>query len=227
MDIIMEALAKGQTSLSEHDSKKFLASFGIPVTREELARSVEEAVEAANRIGFPVVLKGTGPELLHKTEKRLIELDLRYESEVREAYRRIVDRAGKAVEGVLVQEMVDGQRELVAGLVRDPQFGPCVMFGLGGIFTEILEDVTFRVAPLSERDAHDMMDSIRARKILEPVRGMEAVNRSLLAAILITLGRIGLDYPEVREIDINPLKIRGREPVAVDAMVVLQKIKSR
>jgi len=118
--------------------------------------------------------------------------------------------------------MIKGERELVAGLTRDPQFGPCVMFGLGGIFTEVLKDVTFRVAPLERYDAYEMMDEIKAKKILDEFRGKPAVDREKLADILINLGRIGLEHEEVAEIDINPLIIKDSMPVAVDALIVLR-----
>jgi hypothetical protein len=117
--------------------------------------------------------------------------------------------------------MIKGQRELVVGLSRDPQFGPCVMFGLGGIYTELLRDVSFRVAPLTEYDALQMMDEIKAKKILDEFRGKPAVDRKLLAKMLIAVGQIGLDYEEVSELDINPLIISGNKPVAVDALVIL------
>ena len=123
--------------------------------------------------------------------------------------------------GVLIQEMVKGSRELVVGLTRDPQFGPCVMFGLGGIFTEILKDVSFRLAPLEKVDAMDMMRDIQGRKILDAVRGMEKVDREALATILINVGRLGIDHERIKEIDINPLVIRGKDPVAVDALIIL------
>ena len=122
---------------------------------------------------------------------------------------------------MLVKEMVSGRRELVMGMIRDPQFGPCVMFGIGGIFTEILEDVCFRVAPLTRDDAEALMDGIRGKKILEAVRGMSAVDRDVLADILVAVGQIGLDHAAVKEIDINPLKISKGRPVAVDALIVL------
>jgi acetyl-CoA synthetase (ADP-forming) len=122
---------------------------------------------------------------------------------------------------VLVQQMIKGQRELVVGLTRDPQFGPCVMFGLGGIFTEILEDTSFRVAPIEKRDALEMIQEIKAHKILEAIRGMEPVDKDMLADILIAIGRLGIENEAVKEIDINPLIISRGQPVAVDALVVL------
>jgi len=123
---------------------------------------------------------------------------------------------------VLVQELVKGQRELVIGLTRDAQFGPCVMFGLGGIFTEILKDISFRVAPLEKRDALDMMHDIKGYKILDAVRGMEAADLDILAYILIKIGQIGMENDRIKEIDINPVILSGSKPVAVDALVVLE-----
>jgi len=221
MSIIEEALKRGAKTLSEYESKLFLAEYGINVTKEKIARSEEEAVAAASEIGYPVVLKGSGEELTHKTELDIIALNMRDEKDVREAYRRLTSTPKANVKEVLVQQMVKGDRELVVGLTRDAQFGPCVMFGLGGIFTEILEDVAFRVAPLTNWDAMDMMKDFRAHKILDAFRGQPPVDREVLSNILIAIGKIGLEQERVREIDINPLKILDGKPIAVDALVVL------
>jgi len=220
-DIIAEAVKKGQKNLSEHQSKLFLKAYGIPVTREEMAASPDEAVKIAKEMGFPVVLKGESPELTHKTEMNVIELNISTDDDVRKAYDRIMGTGVVPKGGILVQEMIKGQRELVIGLSRDPQFGPCVMFGLGGIYTEILRDVSFRVAPLTEFDAMQMMDEIKAKKILDEFRGKPAVDKAVLAKTLIAVGQIGLDNDEVKELDINPLIISGNQPVAVDALVIL------
>jgi acetate---CoA ligase (ADP-forming) subunit beta len=221
--IIAEGLDKGLKSLSEHSSKLLLEKYGIPITPEKLVGSADEAVAAAAEISYPVVLKAEGPEIAHKTERQLVAVGLRDEADVREAYETIVKNlAGSPFDGMLVQKMVKGERELVIGLVRDPQFGPCVMFGLGGIFTEILKDTSFRVAPITEDDAMQMMDDIRARAILGPVRGMEPANRKKLAEALVGLGKIGIEQDAVAEIDVNPLIVASDgEPVAVDALVVL------
>ncbi|MFH1091751.1 MAG: acetate--CoA ligase family protein [Pseudomonadota bacterium] len=181
----------------------------------------QDAAGASRKIGFPVVLKGCAPDIAHKTEKGLIVTNVRNDAEVLEAFDRIMAAMGPGNGEVLVQEMVDGKRELVAGMIRDPQFGPSVMFCLGGIFTEILRDVSFRIAPLEKRDALEMMEEIKGHKILEAVRGMAPVNREVLADILIQVGRIGLENDAVKEIDINPLIIAGDKPVAVDALIVL------
>jgi acetyl-CoA synthetase (ADP-forming) len=220
MNWIAQALERGSASLAEFEAKQLLAQYGIPVTREKEVSGLQDALRAAAEIGYPVALKGSGEGLLHKTEKGLVRLDLKNERDVQEAYTVLTGAPGVA--NVLVQEMIKGQRELVAGLTRDPQFGPCVMFGLGGIFTEVLKDVAFRVAPLNRREARQMMEDLRGREILGAVRGMPPVDREALAGILIALGKIGLENPAVREIDINPLTVQpdGR-PIAVDALIVL------
>jgi len=221
MTIIEEAKKRGAKTLSEHESKLFLSEFGVPCTQEKTATTEDAAVAAANEIGYPVVMKGSGEALAHKTELDLIALNLRDEKEVREAFKKLTGTKQAEVKEVLVQQMVKGDRELVVGLTRDAQFGPCVMFGLGGIFTEVLEDVAFRVAPLTRWDAMDMMDDIRAKKILAEFRGQPAVDREVLADILMAIGEIGMKFDDVAEIDINPLKIMNGKPVAVDALVVL------
>jgi acetate---CoA ligase (ADP-forming) subunit beta len=223
MKIVQDALQRGQKALSEYDSKRLLRAYGFPVVRESLVQSRMEAGRAAKTIGWPVVLKGCSPAIAHKTEKKLIEVDLRSQKEVQEAYDRIVKRAGKEpLDGVLVQKMVKGSRELVIGLIRDAQFGPCVMFGLGGIFTEVLKDVTFRIAPLEKRDALEMVREIKGTAILNAFRGMEPVDLELLSSMLINIGRLGLEVEEVKEVDVNPLIVSRGRPVAVDALVVLE-----
>jgi len=221
MKIIDEAIKSGQTALSEFESKKLLAHYRIPVTREILVESRKSLMEAIGEIGYPVVLKGCSPDIAHKTEKGLIRVDIRNEDEAFAAFKEITGEMKDSAHSVLVQEMVRGKRELVAGLTRDPQFGPCVMFGLGGIFTEVLNDISFRVAPLEESDALEMMREIRGHKILGAVRGMEAVDITMLADILIAIGKIGIENENIAEIDINPLIITGNRPVAVDALIVL------
>jgi len=226
MKIIEEALKKGESALSEYDAKRLLRSYGFPTVREKLVGSRSEAIEVAKAIGFPVVLKGCAPGIAHKTEKKLIEVDLRTPREVREAYDRIRVRMGQSSShGVLVQKMVKGSRELVIGMIRDAQFGPCVMFGLGGIFTEVLKDVVFRVAPLEKRDALEMVQEIKGAPILRSFRGMEPVDVDLLSSLLINIGRLGLEIEAVKEVDVNPLIVSGRKPIAVDALVVLEPLK--
>ena len=222
MKIIEEAMKQGRTTLSEYESKQILSAYEIPVTREKLVDDVKDLIDVTEEIGFPLVLKGSSSDLAHKTEKGLIRVDIRSERESRTAFEEIMGAMDGPDKAVLVQEMVKGPRELVVGLTRDPQFGPCVMFGLGGIFTEILKDISFRVAPLEKRDALEMMQEIKGHKILEAVRGMEAADLDMFSQILINVGRIGMEHEKVKEIDINPVIISGSRPVAVDALVVLE-----
>jgi acyl-CoA synthetase (NDP forming) len=220
MTLLDEAIGRGQAALTEHAAKQFLAGRGIPVSRESLAPDPDAAVFAATRIGFPVVLKASGAGLHHKSEVNGIALSLRSAEEVRQEARRLLALPG--CEALLVAEMVRGDRELVCGLTRDPQFGPCVMFGLGGVLTEALADAVFRVAPLTHRDALEMLQEIRASKLLGAFRGQPPANTEALAGILVALGEIGLRHPEIREIDLNPIKIRpDGTPVAVDALIAL------
>ncbi|MBT8372834.1 MAG: acetate--CoA ligase family protein [Desulfobacterales bacterium] len=224
MKIITDAINAGQTTLSEYESKQILASYQIPVTREELVENVEDLPKAAAKIGYPLVIKGCSADIAHKTEKGLIRVDIRNEDEARGAFDEIMTAMDGADKKILVQQMVKGQRELVIGLTRDPQFGPCVMFGLGGIFTEVLKDTSFRVAPIEKTDALEMMQEIKAHRILEAVRGMAAADQDMLAEILITVGRIGVENEMIREIDINPVIISDGKPVAVDALMVLGEV---
>jgi acetate---CoA ligase (ADP-forming) subunit beta len=221
MKVIHSNLQKNHKTLSEYESKQILAAYDIPITREILIRNQEQLEKAVAKIGFPIVMKGCSADIAHKTEKGLIHVDIRTITEAKKAFRHLMAEMTGFDGGVLLQEMIKGRRELVMGLTRDPQFGPCVMFGLGGIFTEILRDVTFRRAPLDNRDAQDMMQDIKGHKILDAVRGMQAADKKLLARMLINLGQIGLDFDEVQEIDLNPVLLDGARPVVVDALIVL------
>ncbi len=212
---------EARIALSEHESKRLLARYAIPIVREELVECLDDALDAARRIGFPVVLKACGSGMAHKTELGVVELNLDDDSAVGEAYQRIVERAPGKLDGLLVQEMARGNRELICGLTRDEQFGPCVMLGLGGIFVEAVRDVVFRVAPIELRDALEMMDDLKGREVLGEFRGEKAVDRDVLGRILIGLGRIGIEEAQVRSVDINPLIVRDGIPIAVDALVVI------
>ena len=221
--IIEKAISEGKTTLSEFDSKRILAAYGISITHEILTDDLAQAEAAVAQIGYPVVLKVCAAKIAHKTEQGLIELGIKNSAEMQCAYHNLAAKARDLGGRILIQEMVKGSRELVAGLTRDKDFGPCVMFGLGGIFTEALGDVSFRVAPLTEQDAREMCGEINGYRVLAGIRGLEAVRMDLLSKCLKNLGQIGLDHPAVREIDINPLIVRDGQPVAVDALIVLEE----
>ena len=220
--ILSKAREKRQRSLNEFESKKLLAAYGVPVSREILAASADEAALGARRIGYPVALKACGEDLTHKTELDGVCLNLRSAGEVQKEGERLLGLKG--CQSLLVQEMIKGHRELVAGLTKDARFGPCIMFGLGGILAEVVGDVVFRMAPLTPRDAMEMIDEIQGKKILEGFRGEAPADVNGLARVLLALGTIGTEHEEVLEIDINPLKIRpDGQPVALDALVVLSE----
>jgi acetyl-CoA synthetase (ADP-forming) len=221
LKIIKQAVAKGQKTLSEYESRLVIESAGVFVAAAVLAKTKNKAVEAAEEIGFPVVMKGCSSELAHKTEAGMVALNINSSEEVALVFEELTTKM-KNLDGVLVEKMVRGSREFVIGLSRDPSFGPCVMFGLGGIFTEVLKDVTFRVAPLTRVDALEMIDEIKTKKLLGEFRGSPAVDRESLAKALIGVGDLGIKYDSIAEIDINPLIICGDKPVAVDALVVLK-----
>jgi acyl-CoA synthetase (NDP forming) len=221
-ELIRKAKAEGRTALTEAESKEVLKEFGVPVVPESVVATQDEAVAAADKIGFPVVLKGLGTKLTHKTELGLVCLNLRDAEAVRRAAAQIASAAGADLEGYLVQPMLPGRREFVAGLSHDAQFGPVVMFGIGGIFAEALADVVFKVAPLDQSLAGRMIEELRSNKLLGPFRGEKAVRREPLVQTLMGLSRIGLELPEVTEVDINPLLVAPDGQVtAVDALIIL------
>ncbi len=221
MNAIDRVRSEGRKILTEYESKIVLRSYGIPAVNEQLARNVKELRDAIRAIGFPLVLKGCAPEISHKSDLGLVAVDIRSEREAKAIFDQMMKNMHTKMPAVLVQEMVKGKREFVAGFTRDAQFGPTVMFGLGGIFTEVISDVVFRLAPFDRCEALQMVGEMKGRKMLEAVRGMEAVDLELLADILVILGEIALDHPDIKEIDVNPLIISGRIPIAVDALVVL------
>ena len=204
----------------EYDSKRLLAEWRIPVVEERLVRDLEEAQEAAREIGFPLVMKGLVPGEVHKSEMGLVHLGIATLEALEETYRRVrqtLDGRGR----ILLQRQVRIDYELIAGFLRDPQFGPCVMFGLGGVFSEIRADVSFALAPLTRAEALRLIGQIQGKRILAGFRGKAPLNKERTADLLVQLGQWGSAYPEIEQIDINPLAVADGEPVAVDANIVL------
>jgi acyl-CoA synthetase (NDP forming) len=207
--------------LSEFESKQLLRSYGIPTVDERLARDPDEAVRHANELGYPVAVKLCASGLAHKTERNLVRLGLARDDEVRSASAEVLGRreAHEIDAQLLVQRMVGGRRELILGLIRDRQFGPCVMLGLGGILAEAIRDIAFRVAPLALVDALEMVEELKAAPLLGAFRGEPEIDREALARALVSLGTIGLQHPEINSIDVNPMIVAGRRPIAVDALI--------
>jgi len=217
-------------SLSEHDSKALLSLYGIPVTREKIVNSIDDAVSFAEHVGFPVVLKIDSPDILHKTEADVIRLGIDCAEDIAKSYEEIVDNAGRynpeaRINGVAVQEMVTGGTEVIAGMSQDSQFGPTIAFGLGGIFVEVLKDISLRVTPLSRSDAKKMVRQIKGYPILEGIRGKPRADIEAVEDLLSKLSQLSEDWKDyIVEIDINPLIVldKGQGVKALDALVVLK-----
>jgi acyl-CoA synthetase (NDP forming) len=209
---------------SEPASKKIVSTYGIRVPIERLAKDPDSAAAAAEEIGFPVVLKLAGEGIAHKTERNLVRLSVADAEAVRHQAGALLALARPAdgEVSILVAEQIRGQRELIAGFVRDPQFGPCVLLGLGGILAEAIGDAVFAVAPIDHREALAMLDGLATSPLLtEPHRGEPAIDRDALADVLEGLSRLALEHPEIDSVDLNPLIVAGDQPIAVDALVAL------
>ncbi len=220
---IARAKRSSRRMLAEHEAKRVLAAFHIPCVQDIEAQTADECLQAARELGFPVVVKGYGPTLAHKTERGLVQLNLTSDQEVLRACEAIVNRGGDDLEGLLVQPQLSGKREFVAGLFRDPLFGPVIMFGLGGIYTEALQDISLRLAPLTRTDALDMIEDIRARSLLDHFRNEAPADMDELVRVLTGLSEISCQFPDIAEIDINPLLLSPEGDFsAADALVVLE-----
>jgi acetyltransferase len=217
-------------ALDEYESKKLISLYGIPVTKEKLATSVQEAKSIAGEIGYPVALKVMSADIAHKTDAGIIKLNVDEEVALEKSYNEIIENAGvynsnAAIRGVLVQEMLQGGIEVILGMSQDPQFGPIIMFGLGGIFVEVLKDVSFRIPPLTKSDAEEMIRELKGYRILEGVRGSKARDTESLIDILVRFSHLSLNLEDrVAELDINPLVVfeKGMGARALDALVVLK-----
>jgi acyl-CoA synthetase (NDP forming) len=203
----------------EYDSKRLLKICGIPTVKEKIVSSAAGAVEAAREIGFPVVLKGLAEGQVHKTESGLVRLGLSSSSEIRAAYADLAKKL-KGKERILLQKQMPVEYELIAGVLRDEQFGPCVMFGLGGIFAELQKDVVFAPAPLSASTARELIGRISGKKLLQGFRGGKPLDMKIMADILVNLGNLAAACPDIGQIDVNPLVVYRGKPIAVDATVV-------
>ncbi len=214
----------GET-LSEHDSLRMVARYGVPVVDERPAGDADAAAAVAEDLGYPVVVKLHGDAIAHKTDRGLVRLGLADAPAVRAAARELL-AAARPDDGdvdLVVAPMVVGARELIAGVHTDAQFGRCVMVGIGGVLTEALGDVAFRLVPLSDADADDMLDELRSQALLGPVRGEPAVDRAAVRDVLLALSQLAERERAVVAVDVNPLVVADGRPVAVDALVELHR----
>jgi acetyl coenzyme A synthetase (ADP forming)-like protein len=224
--IIARARAAGRSALTEVEALELFQAYGVPAAPSRLALDAEGALRAAADLGYPVVVKVVSPDIVHKTDVGGVRTDIATAVELREACAEMLHAVGRTaprarMEGLLVQRMVHGGRETIAGFSRDASFGPLVMFGLGGVYVEALRDVVFRIAPIHSLDAHDMLRGIRSVKLLDGVRGAPPVAFGALADVLLRLSQLSLDLPDVLELDVNPLLAFPDGAVAVDARVLL------
>ena len=214
----------GSSTLSEAESKQLLARYGVRSAREVVVATADEAVGAADSIGYPVVAKLNGDGIAHKTERGLVKLNLSSAEAVRRAAIELLAAARPADGAVslLIAQQLRGSRELIAGVVRDAQFGPAVMLGIGGVIAEAIADVAFRLVPLTALDASELIDDLALRKLLAPFRGEPAVDRAALIDVLLGLSQLALDNADVLSVDVNPLIVVDGVPTAVDALVEVE-----
>ena len=226
-EIIAAARKEDRTSLTELESKQILKEVGINTTEIRLARSKEEAVARSKELGFPVVLKIVSPDILHKTDVGGVKLSLNNKEDVGNAYDEIISVIKKhqpsaKIQGVSVQPMARPATEVIIGMSKDPQFGPVLMFGLGGILVEILKDISFRIVPLTGRDANEMIREIKGYPVLEGYRGQEPANIAVLEQMLLKVSEFVESKPEIKELDINPIFAYRDSALAIDARVILE-----
>lgn len=221
-----EARKEGRKVLTERETKEILKEIGIPVNVTRLAKTKKEALQMAQELGYPMVLKISSVDIVHKSDVGGVALNLPTKTRVGRAYRQIMTSVKEKcpaalIEGVTVQKMLPGGVEVIIGMSRDAQFGPVLMFGLGGVWVEVLKDVSFRIAPLTREDAREMMAEIKGRFLLEGYRGQEPVDLGALEEILLRLADFAERVPEVEEVDLNPVLATGAGAVVVDARIIL------
>lgn len=228
LTIVQRLRQTGSQHLNEEEAKVVLATYGFLIPKSILAASEEDAVRAAEKIGFPVVMKISSPDILHKTDIGGVVIGLKNITEVRRCFHEIIEKARRLmpdadIRGVLIQQMVTKGKEVILGVSRDPQFGPLLMFGLGGIYIEILKDVTFRIAPVGFRDAEEMIREIQSFPLLKGVRGEKSSDLDAIVDNILRLSQLVTDFPEIIEMDINPLMVlpQGEGAIAIDARIAI------
>jgi 4-hydroxybutyryl-CoA synthetase (ADP-forming) len=227
---IFESVKKqGRNNLLEEEGYEVLRAYGFPTPKSILGSTEDECVKAAKEIGYPVVMKIASPDIIHKSDAGGVKVGVKSDDELRGAFKSIMENAKKykadaQIKGVLVQEMVKSAKETILGTSQDPTFGPVIMFGLGGIYVEVLKDVVFRIAPIDEREAAKMVESIKTIRLLKGVRGERPSDLKAIADSLQRLSQLVTDFPEIKEFDINPLLVleEGKGARVVDARIILK-----
>ena len=223
---VARARSEGRTLLSEVEAKDALREAGVPVTLTTLATSADEAVAQAEKAGYPVVLKVVSPDISHKSDAGGVKLNLKDAADVRAAHVAILESCSKHVPGakitgVAVQHMAPQGTEVIVGMTTDPQFGPVMMFGLGGIMVEVLKDVSFRLVPLTDQDAGQMIGEIKGKPVLDGIRGQPGADIGALKSAILKVSEFVQKHPEVQELDLNPMFAYPDGAIAVDARIVI------
>lgn len=226
-EIFSRAIKEGRKFLLEPEAKTVCKEYGIPVTNFKVAKNETEAVEFAEEIGYPVVLKIVSPDVIHKSDVGGVVINLKDAKDVRNTYKRIMDnvkkhKANAKIVGILVQEMAPQSTEVIVGATKDPQFGPTLMFGLGGIFVEILKDVTFRIAPIKEDEAREMITEVKAYPLLKGYRNTPLADTEAIVEILLNTSRLIMEHQEIKELDLNPIMVYEKGAKTVDARIILE-----
>jgi len=226
-ELFKQVIKGGGKSLLETEAKTVCMEYGIPVTKFKLANNETEAVKFATSIGFPVVLKIVSPDIIHKSDVGGVIVGIKNAQEVRSGYGQIMDNVRKhnpkaRIVGMLVQEMAPAGTEVIVGSIKDPQFGPALMFGLGGVFVEVLKDVTFRIAPVNEDEATEMISEVKAYPLLKGYRNMPPADLKAIIKILLNTSKLVMDNPEIKELDLNPIIVYEKGAKTVDARIILE-----
>jgi acetate---CoA ligase (ADP-forming) subunit beta len=225
--IISQARNEGRKALLEAESKTICSEYGITTTKFSLAKSEKEAAKIADQTGYPVVLKIVSPDIIHKSDAGGVMVNLKNKEEVKAAFNKILEnaktyKADAKIVGVLVQEMATPATEIIIGAIKDPQFGQTLMFGLGGIFVEILKDVTFRVAPITEQEAAEMVVGVKAFPLLNGYRSTPPADVKAIVGVLMSVSKLVMDHPEIKELDLNPVLAYEKGTKTVDARIILE-----
>jgi len=223
----MMAYKEGRKFLLETEAKTVCMEYGIPATKFQLAKNEAEAVKFAEEIGYPIVLKIVSPDIIHKSDVGGVIVSLKTEKDVRNGYKQILrnvkkHKADAKIVGILVQEMAPSSTEVIVGAIKDPQFGPAVMFGLGGIFVEVLKDVTFRVAPITVDEAREMITEVKAYPLLKGYRNLPPADIEAIVKILLNTSRLVMEHQEIKELDLNPIMVYEKGAKTVDARIILE-----
>ena len=227
VEIFRKAEAEGRNFLLEHEAKTVCKLYGIPVTELKIAKNLEEAAKFSKEIGYPAVLKIISPNVIHKFDVGGVILDINSPEEAKKAFNKIVENVKKhkpdaQIDGILVQEMALSSTEVIVGSIKDPQFGQTLMFGLGGTFVEIMKDVSFRIAPINEDDAQQMISEVKASIILRGYRGQPPRDIDAIMKILLDTSRLVMDHTNIKELDLNPVMVYEKGAKTVDARIILE-----